>query len=79
MTGRDPLALLVELLQDDKAAGMPWTPEDFAQRVSLACRQTSAGRSWSRALIDCYPVFADAYADRRAGALERFDLRSFTA
>lgn len=68
-----PFQLLRELLDDDRRAGLPWSPEDFAQRVWLACRETPGGIAWRHAIIDTYPAWQDAYIGRGAGALEQFD------
>jgi hypothetical protein len=55
-----PLALLRELLEQDRRDGMPWTPEDFAQRAVLGCRETRS-RSWLRPIIETYPAWAASY------------------
>ncbi len=73
------LVLLVELLTDDKRAGIPWSAEDYGQRVDLAVRVTRAGTIWRRVLIESYPVWKDAYLDRVGGALERWDPRTLAA
>lgn len=69
---RDPLPLLRSLLEEDQRDGIPWTPEDFAQRVHVACRE--AGSSvWRWPLIDTYPAWRAAYLGAPDG-LERFSL-----
>ena len=70
------LALLVELLDDDRAAGLDWQAEQFAYTAWLACREAGAGRAWLRAIIDTTPAWRDAYQDRVSGAVERWDIRS---
>jgi hypothetical protein len=61
---RDPLELLRERLADDRRAGVPFTPEDFAQHAWLACRATRA-HVWLWPIIETYPAWAAAY--RRDG------------
>ncbi len=63
--------LLREFLDDDRAAGIPWSDEDFAQRVQLACRLTRSSGS-AEAIIGTAKVWRDAYNRVPAGALEQF-------
>ena len=70
------LALLVELLDDDRAAGHDWQAEQFAYTAWLACRESGAGRAWLKAIIETTPAWRDAYQDRVGGALERWEVAS---
>lgn len=70
-TASGPLSLLRELLEDDRRAGIPWTAEDFAQRVDLVCRATNT-RSWFDPIIQTAGAWRDAYIGQRAGELEHF-------
>ncbi len=47
-------------------------PQDFAQRVNLAVRESGAGHSWTWAIIDTLPAWRDSYEGVRAGELEHF-------
>ena len=70
----DPYPLLLCWLREDRAEGVDLSPEDFAQRAALACRETRAGRSVLWSIVDLYPQWASAYRREPAGALERFSL-----
>jgi hypothetical protein len=61
----DPLVLLRELLEADRREGLGWEPENFVQRVWLACRECRA-RSFIWPIIETEPAWRDAYLGRRS-------------
>lgn len=70
-THTSPFDLLREFLDDDRAAGIPWTDEDFNQRVELACRVTQSVSS-TQPIIGTAYAWRDAYTGKPAGSLEQF-------
>lgn len=72
----NPLALLRSWLEENRLAGAPWSPEDFAYLTWLACRETGS-RTWIWPIIETAPAWRRAYIGESDGALERFELASF--
>ena len=73
----DALTQLRLWLAEDRADGLPWEPERFAQAAWLAVREHGGGRLLLRAIVDTTPAWHDSYLGVNGGTLAQFSLDAF--